>query len=59
MPAPSACTPEEIAGLQRDYEKLWDRVYDVLTELSAPTFFSFLSVSGQIAPRVDSLQSVL
>lgn len=27
--------PEEIAGLQRDYEKLWGRVSDVLTELSA------------------------
>ena len=27
--------PEEIAGLQWDYKKLWDRVYDVLTELSA------------------------
>ncbi len=27
--------PEEIAGLQRDYEKLWGRVPDVLTELSA------------------------
>ena len=26
--------PEEIAGLQRDYEKLWGRVSDVLTELS-------------------------
>ena len=26
---------EEIAGLQRDYEKLWGRVSDVLTELSA------------------------
>ena len=26
--------PEEIAGLQRDYEKLWGRVADVLTELS-------------------------
>ena len=26
--------PEEIAGLQRDYEKLWSRVSDVLTELS-------------------------
>lgn len=26
--------PEEIAGLQRDYEKLWDRVSDVLAELS-------------------------
>ena len=27
--------PEEIAGLQRDYEKLWGRVSDVLKELSA------------------------
>ena len=27
--------PEEIAGLQRDYEKLWGRVSDVLMELSA------------------------
>ena len=27
--------PEEIAGLQRDYEKLWGQVSDVLTELSA------------------------
>lgn len=27
--------PEEIARLQRDYEKLWGRVSDVLTELSA------------------------
>lgn len=27
--------PEEIIGLQRDYEKLWGRVSDVLTELSA------------------------
>ena len=27
--------PEEIAGLQRDYEKLWCRVSDVLMELSA------------------------
>ena len=27
--------PEEIAGLQRDYEKFWGRVSDVLTELSA------------------------
>ena len=27
--------PEEIAGLQQDYEKLWGRVSDVLTELSA------------------------
>ena len=27
--------PEEIPGLQRDYEKLWGRVYDVLMELSA------------------------
>ena len=27
--------PEEIAGLQRDYEKLRDRVSDVFTELSA------------------------
>ena len=27
--------PEEIAGLQRDYEKLWGRVSDVLVELSA------------------------
>ena len=27
--------PEEIAGLQRDYEKLWEQVSDVLTELSA------------------------
>lgn len=26
--------PEEIAGLQRDYETLWGRVADVLTELS-------------------------
>ena len=26
--------PEEVAGLQRDYEKLWGRVSDVLTELS-------------------------
>ena len=26
--------PEEIAGLQRDYEKLWGLVSDVLTELS-------------------------
>lgn len=26
--------PEEIAGLQQDYEKLWGRVSDVLTELS-------------------------
>ena len=26
--------PEEIAGFQRDYEKLWGRVSDVLTELS-------------------------
>ena len=26
--------PEEIAGLQRDYEKLWGRVSDVLTEMS-------------------------
>ena len=26
--------PEEIAGLQRDYEKLWGRVSDVLKELS-------------------------
>ena len=26
--------PEEIAGLQRDYEKLWGRGADVLTELS-------------------------
>ena len=26
--------PEEIAGLQRDYEKLWGGVSDVLTELS-------------------------
>ena len=26
--------PEEIARLQRDYEKLWGRVSDVLTELS-------------------------
>ena len=33
--------PEEIAGLQWDYKKLWDRVYDVLTELSVPTFFRF------------------
>ena len=27
--------PEEIAGLQRDYEKLWGQVSDVLMELSA------------------------
>ena len=27
--------PEEIAGLQRDYEKLWGHVSDVLTDLSA------------------------
>ena len=27
--------PEEIAGLQRDYERLWEQVSDVLTELSA------------------------
>lgn len=27
--------PEEIAGLQRDYEKLWQAVSDVLKELSA------------------------
>ena len=27
--------PEEIARLQRDYEKLWGRVSDVLTELAA------------------------
>ena len=27
--------PEEIAGLQQDYEKLWGQVSDVLTELSA------------------------
>ena len=27
--------PEEITALQRDYEKLWGRVSDVLTELSA------------------------
>ena len=27
--------PEEIAGLQQDYEKLWSRMSDVLTELSA------------------------
>ena len=27
--------PEEIAGLQRDYEKLWGQVSDVLTELAA------------------------
>ena len=27
--------PEEIAGLQRDYERLWGQVSDVLTELSA------------------------
>lgn len=27
--------PEEIARLQRDYEKFWGRVSDVLTELSA------------------------
>ena len=27
--------PEEIAGLQRDYEKLRDRVSDVFAELSA------------------------
>ena len=26
--------PEEIAGLQRDYEKLWGRVSEVLMELS-------------------------
>lgn len=26
--------PEEIAGLQRDYEKLWGQVSDVLMELS-------------------------
>ena len=26
--------PEEIAGLQRDYEKLWGQVSDVLKELS-------------------------
>ena len=26
--------PEEIAGLQQDYEKLWGRVSDVLMELS-------------------------
>ena len=26
--------PEEIVGLQRDYEKLWGRVSDVLAELS-------------------------
>ena len=34
MPTPSAVYPEEIAGLQRDYEKLWGRVSYVLTELS-------------------------
>ena len=27
--------PEEIAGLQRDYEKLWGQVSDVLMELAA------------------------
>lgn len=27
--------PEEIVGLQRDYEKLWQAVSDVLKELSA------------------------
>ena len=27
--------PEEIAGLQRDYEKFWQAVSDVLKELSA------------------------
>lgn len=27
--------PEEIAGLQQDYEKLWGQVSNVLTELSA------------------------
>ena len=27
--------PEEIAGLQRDYEELWGQVSDVLKELSA------------------------
>ena len=27
--------PEEIARLQRDYEKLWGLVSDVLTELAA------------------------
>lgn len=27
--------PEESAGLQRDYEKLWGHVSDVLTDLSA------------------------
>ena len=26
--------PEEIAGLQRDYKKLWEQVSDVLKELS-------------------------
>ena len=26
--------PEEIAGLQRDYEMLWGQVSDVLKELS-------------------------
>ena len=26
--------PEEIAGLQRDYEKLWEQVSNVLKELS-------------------------
>ena len=26
--------PEEIAGLQQDYEKLWGRVSDVLMEMS-------------------------
>ena len=26
--------PEEIAGLQQDYEKLWGRVSEVLMELS-------------------------
>ena len=32
---PFGVYPEEIARLQRDYEKLWGRVSDVLTELAA------------------------
>ncbi len=57
--------PEEIAGLQRDYEKLWGRVSDVLTELVCaggkitlrgaglyglrPAFFSFRRLRAKLA----------